>query len=102
MCHMSSESGKGEEAVDPRRENVSSGTLWEAVVGYSRAVRVGRFVYVSGTTATNEKDDVVGAGDPYAQTTGIEERRGGAASGGGKAFGRGMDQDLRDEHRRLG
>jgi enamine deaminase RidA (YjgF/YER057c/UK114 family) len=50
-----------------RRESVSSGTRWEAVVGYSRAVRVGRFVYVSGTTATNEDGEVVGIGDPYAR-----------------------------------
>ena len=51
-----------------RRESVSSGTRWESTVGYSRAVRVGPFVYVSGTTATNEDGEVVGISDPYAQT----------------------------------
>jgi enamine deaminase RidA (YjgF/YER057c/UK114 family) len=50
-----------------RRENVSSGTSWEDVVGYSRAVRVGQFVYVSGTTATDENGNIVGIGNPYAQ-----------------------------------
>jgi enamine deaminase RidA (YjgF/YER057c/UK114 family) len=50
-----------------RRESVSSGTRWESTVGYSRAVRVGPFVYVSGTTATNEDGEVVGISDPYAQ-----------------------------------
>jgi enamine deaminase RidA (YjgF/YER057c/UK114 family) len=50
-----------------RRESVSSGTRWESTVGYSRAMRVGPFVYVSGTTATNEDGEVVGSGDPYAQ-----------------------------------
>lgn len=50
-----------------RREYVSSGTPWEDVVGYSRVVRVGQFVYVSGTTATDESGDIVGIGDPYAQ-----------------------------------
>ncbi|WP_247002171.1 RidA family protein [Halosolutus gelatinilyticus] len=50
------------------RTIVSTGTEWEATVGYSRAVRTGSRVEVSGTTATDENGDVVGADDPYAQT----------------------------------
>ncbi|ACV46419.1 MULTISPECIES: RidA family protein [Halomicrobium] len=49
------------------RETVDSGTEWEAEVGYSRAVRVGDRIEVSGTTATDEAGGVVGVGDPYAQ-----------------------------------
>ena len=44
-----------------RRYNVSSGTSWERAVGYSRAVRAGSFLYVSGTTATDEEGNVVGS-----------------------------------------
>ncbi len=50
------------------RQNISSGTSWEAIAGFSRAVRIGNVVQVSGTTATDENGNVVGLNDPYQQT----------------------------------
>jgi enamine deaminase RidA (YjgF/YER057c/UK114 family) len=50
------------------RQKISSGAKWEEIVGYSRAVRVGSRIYMTGTTAIDEKGNLVGEGDGYAQT----------------------------------
>lgn len=50
------------------RKTYLSGTKWEPIVGYSRATKVNNVIYISDTTATNENGEIIGVGDPYAQT----------------------------------
>ena len=68
------------------RKNISSGASWESIVGYSRAVRIGNHVWVSGTTATDENGKVVGVGDAAAQTRYALEKIGRALEAAGVTF----------------
>ena len=70
-----------------RRQLISSGAPWEATVGYSRAVKVGGQVFVSGTTAVDEQGAIVGKEDAYAQAKFILETIGKALQAAGASFG---------------
>jgi enamine deaminase RidA (YjgF/YER057c/UK114 family) len=68
------------------RRNISSGSVWEKTVGYSRAVRVGNLIEVAGTTAIDERGEVVGTDDPYLQAKFIFEKIGRTLAEAGTGF----------------
>jgi enamine deaminase RidA (YjgF/YER057c/UK114 family) len=70
----------------PIRRRISSGSVWEERVGFSRAYRVGNWVFVSGTTATDQGGNVIGPNDPYAQSVAIIEKIGQALAEAGASL----------------
>lgn len=71
---MSEDGAAGDRRQAAIRHRISSGSVWEERVGFSRALRVGNWVFVSGTTATDAEGNVIGMADPYAQTVAIIEK----------------------------